>query len=176
MNSVKSDSWYKCLLHNIKVSHWQNMTAVSEFQRSIEPQQLYVCLLNTRTVLLGKDRCYRYHAWQQMASMSHLEFTLYKPTHEIMALIALCKLNLQQSTGATCLIFGQTLRLLPCFMCANSEGSGEAAQMRSLIWAFAVRLCDKYDNLMSWLIYLLSVLLSVEYSYFLDWLTWVQCP
>ena len=38
-------------------------------------------------------------------------------------------------------------------MCANSEGSGETARMRSLAWAFAVRLCDKYYNLMSRLIY-----------------------
>ena len=75
----------------------------------------------------------------------------------MMALIALRKLNLenahaQQSTGATHLIFGQTLCLLPYFMCANSEGSGETAQMLSLAWVFAVRLWDKYHNLMSWLI------------------------
>ena len=38
-------------------------------------------------------------------------------------------------------------------MCANSEDFGETAQMHSLAWAFAVRLCDKYHNLMSWLIY-----------------------
>ena len=34
-------------------------------------------------------------------------------------------------------------------MCANSEGSGETAQMRSLAWAFADRVCDKYHNLLS---------------------------
>ena len=39
----------------------------------------------------------------------------------------------------------------PYFMCANSEGSGETAQMRRLAWAFAGRLCDKYHNPMSWL-------------------------
>ena len=39
-------------------------------------------------------------------------------------------------------------------MCANSEDSGETARMRRLAWAFAGRLCDKYHNLMSWLIYL----------------------
>ena len=37
-------------------------------------------------------------------------------------------------------------------MCANSEGSGETVRMRRLAWAFAGRLCDKYHNLMSWLI------------------------
>ena len=60
----------------------------------------------------------------------------------------------QPSSGATvlCLIFRQTLRLLPYFMCANSEGSGETARMRRLAWAFAGRLCDKNHNLMSWLI------------------------
>ena len=36
-------------------------------------------------------------------------------------------------------------------MCVNSEGSGEAARMRRLAWAFAGRLCDKNHNLMSWL-------------------------
>ena len=34
--------------------------------------------------------------------------------------------------GATRLIFGQTLRLLPYIMCVNSEDSGETAQMHSL--------------------------------------------
>ena len=38
-------------------------------------------------------------------------------------------------------------------MCANSEGSGETARMRRLAWAFTDHLCDKYHNLMSWLIY-----------------------
>ena len=62
-------------------------------------------------------------------------------------------MHVQQSTGATRLIFGQTLRLLPYFMCANSEGSGESGQMRSLAWAFAGCLCDKYHKLMCWLIW-----------------------
>ena len=35
----------------------------------------------------------------------------------------------QPSSGARCLIFGWTLRLLPYFMFANSEGSGETARM-----------------------------------------------
>ena len=38
-------------------------------------------------------------------------------------------------------------------MCANSEGSGETAWMRRLARVFAGRLCDKYHNLLSWLIY-----------------------
>ena len=43
--------------------------------------------------------------------------------------------------------------ILPYFMCANSEGSGETARMRRLAWVFAGRLhvCDKYHDLMSWL-------------------------
>ena len=36
---------------------------------------------------------------------------------------------------------------------ANSEDSGETARIRGLARAFAGRLCDKYHNLMSWLIY-----------------------
>ena len=58
----------------------------------------------------------------------------------------------QPSSGAKCLIFGRTFRLFPYFMCANSEGSSETARMRRLALAFAGRLCDKYHNLMSWLI------------------------
>ena len=61
-------------------------------------------------------------------------------------------MHAQPSSGARCLIFSQTLRLLPYVMCVNSEGSGETARMPRLAWAFAGRLCDKYHHLMSWLI------------------------
>ena len=44
--------------------------------------------------------------------------------------------------------FCRTLRLLPYFMCANNEGSGETARMRRLAWALAGRLCDK--DIISW--------------------------
>ena len=60
---------------------------------------------------------------------------------------------MQPSSGARCLIFGRTLRLLSYFMWATSEGSGETARMRRLAWAFAGRLFDKYHNLMGWLIW-----------------------
>ena len=62
-------------------------------------------------------------------------------------------MHAQQSTGTTRLIFGQTLCLIPYFMCANSEGSGETARMHSLAWALAVHLYNKYHNLISWLKY-----------------------
>ena len=58
---------------------------------------------------------------------------------------------MQAFSGARCLIFGWILGLLPYFMRANSEGSGETAQMRRLVLDFAGCLCDKYHNLMSWL-------------------------
>ena len=58
---------------------------------------------------------------------------------------------LAKMSGARCLIFGRTLCLLPYFMCANSEGSSETAQMRRLFWTFAGCLCDKHHNHMSWL-------------------------
>ena len=56
-------------------------------------------------------------------------------------------------SGVRCLIFGRTLCLLPYFMCANSESSGETERMGRFAWAFAGLLCDKYHNLMSCLIY-----------------------
>ena len=57
------------------------------------------------------------------------------------------------SHPAGCLIFGQTLRPLPYFMCANSKGSGETARICRLTRAFAGHLCYKYHNFMSWLIW-----------------------
>ena len=55
------------------------------------------------------------------------------------------------SGGAGCLVFGRALRLLPCFVCAGSGGSGGAARLRGLTWAFAGRLCEKCHRLVSWL-------------------------
>ena len=71
-----------------------------------------------------------------------------------MGLFVLRKLILQtrmRSHPAGIDVWILALRLLPYFMCANSEGSGETARMRRLAWAFAGRLCNKYHNLMSWL-------------------------
>ena len=36
----------------------------------------------------------------------------------------------QSSSGARLLIFGRALRLLPYFMCGNSEGFGDPARLR----------------------------------------------
>ena len=59
-----------------------------------------------------------------------------EPAHEIMTFFVLRKLILQtrirsHPVEARCLIFCQTLRLFPYFMCANSEGSGETARIVS---------------------------------------------
>ena len=65
-------------------------------------------------------------------------------------------------------MFGLTLCLFPYSMCANSEGFGETTQMRRVTWAFPGCLCDKYHNLMSWLICFLISLLpkdTLEPSY-----------
>ena len=56
-------------------------------------------------------------------------------------------MHVQSSSGLDVWFF-----IGPYFMCVNSKGSGETAQMRRLGWDFAGRLCDKYHNLMSWLI------------------------
>ena len=82
--------------------------------------------------------------------------------------------------GARCQSFGLTLRLLPYFMCANSEasdktarmnseGSGEIALMRRLAWTFAVRICDKYHYLMSWLICYWPWIAVCQIKYFLGY-------
>ena len=53
-------------------------------------------------------------------------------------------MHAQPSSGAICQIFGLTHRLLPYFMCANSEGSGEPARMHRVACAFAGRICGKW--------------------------------
>ena len=50
--------------------------------------------------------------------------------------------------------FGLNLNLHPCFMYASSKVSGMTARMCRLVGALAVRLCDKYLNLMCSLNYL----------------------
>ena len=80
-------------------------------------------------------------------SISYQLFMTYEPSHDIMALFVLRKHILQMRMrshplGLDVWFFGQTLRLLPYFMCVNSEGSGETARMRRLAWAFAGHLCD----------------------------------
>ena len=66
-----------------------------------------------------------------------------------MVLFVLCKLFFKRARAD----FGRTLHLVPYFICATIEGSGETAWMHRLARAFAGRLCDKYHNLMSWLKY-----------------------
>ena len=51
-----------------------------------------------------------------------------------------------------CFFFCLMLPQGPHYMSANSKGSGKTALTRSLAWAFAGRLCDKYPFLISWLI------------------------
>ena len=58
-----------------------------------------------------------------------------EPCHEIMVFLSSTNsiIFMSHPVGLVgCLIFGQTLRLLPYFMCVNSIGSGETARMRRL--------------------------------------------
>ena len=66
------------------------------------------------------------------------QYIKFEPAHEIMAFFVLRNFILQtrmrnRLVEARCLIFGRTLRLLPYFMCANSEGSGETALVAYVI-------------------------------------------
>ena len=82
--------------------------------------------------------------------------TIYEPSHEIMVLFILRKLILQtrmrsNSVGAICLILvGPFVYFhISCVRIAKA-----LAILRRLAGAFAGRLYDKYQNLMSWLIYI----------------------
>ena len=67
-----------------------------------------------------------------------------------MVLFVLRKLILQSRMRSYPM--GLDVWFLVWFLFANSDGSGETARMRRLAWAFAGRLCDKYHNLINWLI------------------------
>ena len=76
---------------------------------------------------------------------NHMPVLINEPTHEILAFLALRKLNLQthirshpMGLHVPRLIFGQTLCLLPYFMCANSEGSGRAVSSEPSLFAYAI--------------------------------------
>ena len=36
------------------------------------------------------------------------------------------------------------------YVCASSEGSGEAAHKRRCVWSLGIHIFNKYQNLMSW--------------------------
>ena len=96
-----------------------------------------------------------------------------EPCYEIMVLFVLRKLILQTCMRSHpvgldvwflvwLLIYFHT----SCVQTANSKSSGETARMRRLTGAFLVRLCEKYHNLMSWLI--CSFYLPVIYTSMLE--------
>ena len=65
-----------------------------------------------------------------------------------MALIALCKLNLQTRMRSSPLGLHVWFLVRP-FVCGHTLYVRTAKALARLAWAFAVRLCDKYHNLMS---------------------------
>ena len=92
--------------------------------------------------------------------------------HETMVLFVLHKLILQTCMRSHPVGLDVWFLVGPFvyFMCVNSEGSGETVQKRRLTWAFAGRLCDKYHNLMSWLIFGQDGGYSVHPGHTLIWL------
>ena len=94
------------------------------------PEDLHKCWSNRHHLLSDGRLVLLCISGKEIRSIS-------KPAHETMAPFILRKLILQthmrsHPVEARCLIFCQTLRLLPYFMYANSEGSGETTRMRSL--------------------------------------------
>ena len=63
----------------------------------------------------------------------------------------------QLASGARDLVFGPSLHLLLHCVSASSEGSDKTANMRSLVLAFTVTEYNKYQNLMSLLIFIYSL-------------------
>ena len=67
----------------------------------------------------------------------------------------LLKAHAGVSSRAWGLHFGQNHHLHTYFVYASGEGSGEFAHMRRHAWAFTVRQCEMYQNLMFCLISLI---------------------
>ena len=81
--------------------------------------------------------------------------SIYGPGQEILVLIAYAQKQHLRAHGdvsslARGRIFDMSLYLLPNFVYARSEGSGETGRMRRLAWAFAAHRCDKNRNLVRW--------------------------
>ena len=55
-------------------------------------------------------------------------------------------MHAQLSSGDIYILFGLSLHLIPYFVHASSEGSGETAHMRWLVWALAACKYDKYPK------------------------------
>ena len=71
-------------------------------------------------------------------SLDTCSINTYEPWHESMVYFRHpwthpSNAHEQLSSGARCLIFGRTIRLLPYIMCANSEGSADTAWMPSMV-------------------------------------------
>ena len=66
-----------------------------------------------------------------------------------MCIKSLLNPHTQLSSGATVLIFGLGIHLLPYFEYAISKSADKTAQMHSLVRAYAAWLSDKYYDLIS---------------------------
>ena len=63
-------------------------------------------------------------------------------------------MHMHISSGIRDLTFGLSFHALPYFVCSSSECSCETARLGRLVNAFADHhICDKYQNLTSFLIY-----------------------
>ena len=87
--------------------------------------------------------------------MRHCEVSIFEPAHATTVLHARAlsqhlSVNAMSFTGARHLEFPPNPELLPYFVCANSEGSGESAHMRRLTWAFTAHICNKFQNRLNW--------------------------
>ena len=91
------------------------------------------------------------------------KFWIIEPPHEIIALFILRKLILQTRMRSypVGLDVWFLVRPLMYFHTTRVRTAKALARMRRLAWAIAGCLCDKYHNLMSWLIYF-KILIFVE--------------
>ena len=93
-----------------------------------------------------------------------------EPANEVMVLFVLRKLILQTRMCSRPVGMDVWYLVRPfvyfhtsCVRTAN--GSGETARMHRLAWAFAGRLCDEYQNLMSWLPECCPSVVSVSFNW-----------
>ena len=91
----------------------------------------------------SQARCNAVSPWKENKWATSWDYGTFHPPYTHFS-----NAHAQPSSGAWCLIFGPTLRLLPYFMCANTEGLPKPSLVAYVIstiisWAGSIMLCKK---------------------------------
>ena len=111
--------------------HWFPGGVAIKDHSPLSTRQTILCTSNVIGTK-GEDMCTVEHMRSKAMVLVVFEF-INQPSHEILWYFLSCVNSFfKHASGARYLIFDRTLRLLPNFMCANNEDTGETARKRRL--------------------------------------------